>query len=40
MRKLQMEVDDLNGLRSGLIRIGTFSSVETHWLPKIIKEFQ
>lgn len=38
--KLQMEVDDLNGLRSGLIRIGTFSSVATHWLPKIIKEFQ
>ena len=38
--KLQMEVDDLNGLRSGLIRIGTFSSVATHWLPNIIKEFQ
>jgi DNA-binding transcriptional LysR family regulator len=38
--KLQMEVDDLNGLQSGLIRIGTFSSVATHWLPKIIREFQ
>ncbi len=35
-----MEVDELNGLQSGLIRIGTFSSVATHWLPNIIKEFQ
>ena len=38
--KLQMQVDELNGLESGLIRIGTFSSVATHWLPNIIKEFQ
>ena len=33
-------MDELNGLASGLIRIGTFSSVMTHWLPKIIREFQ
>lgn len=39
-RNLQMQVDDLNGLKSGLIRIGAFSSVATHWLPKIIKAFQ
>ncbi len=38
--RLQMQVDELNGLKSGLIRIGTFSSVATHWLPNIIKEFQ
>lgn len=38
--KLQMQVDDLNGLQSGLIRIGTISSIATHWLPNIIKEFQ
>ena len=37
---LQREVDELNGLQSGLIRIGTFSSVATHWLPNIIKAFQ
>ena len=37
---LQMEVDALNGLQSGIIQIGTFSSVATHWLPNIIKEFQ
>lgn len=39
-RALQTEVDELNGLQSGLIRIGTFSSAATHWLPNIIKAFQ
>lgn len=38
--KLEIEVDDLSGLQSGIIRIGTFSSVATHWLPNIIQEFQ
>ncbi len=38
--KLKMQVDELKGLQSGLIRIGTFSSVAAHWLPNIIKEFQ
>lgn len=36
-RKLQMQVDELNGLKSGMIRIGTFSSTAEHWLPKIIR---
>jgi DNA-binding transcriptional LysR family regulator len=39
-RKLLSEVDELHDLRSGLIRIGTFSSVATHWLPNMIKTFQ
>lgn len=38
--KLQKKVGDLHGLKSGIIRIGTFSSVATHWLPKIFKAFQ
>ncbi|MCM1284807.1 MAG: LysR family transcriptional regulator [Acetobacter sp.] len=38
--KLQIKVSELNGLQSGIIRIGVFSSVATHWLPNIIKEFQ
>lgn len=38
--KLQMEVDDLNGLKSGILRIGTFSSVATHWIPNMIEAFQ
>lgn len=37
---LQTEVDELNGLQTGILRIGTFSSVATHWLPNIIQEFQ
>lgn len=37
---LQAEAASLRGLESGLIRIGTFSSVATHWLPKIIGRFQ
>lgn len=37
---MQRQVEELKGMRSGLIRIGTFSSVATHWLPNIIREFQ
>lgn len=39
-QKLQVEIDNLNGLQSGIIRIGIFSSVATHWIPNIIKAFQ
>lgn len=39
-QKLQSEIDDLHGVHSGLIRIGTISSVATHWLPNIIRAFQ
>ncbi len=38
--KMKMQADALAGLESGVIRIGTFSSVATHWLPKMIQEFQ
>lgn len=33
-------IGELNGVRAGHIRIGTFSSVATHWLPNIIKSFR
>ena len=39
-RRLRMQVDDINGLETGAVRIGTFSSVATHWLPRVIKRFQ
>ena len=39
-QKLQMQVDDLRGVQSGIIRIGSFSSAATHWLPNIINAFQ
>ncbi len=37
---LQAAIDEVTGLQSGLIRIGTFSSVATHRLPRIIKKFR
>nr|WP_319396454.1 LysR family transcriptional regulator [uncultured Desulfobacter sp.] len=37
---LRMQVEDLHGMQAGLIRIGTFSSVATHWLPNMIKLFR
>ncbi len=39
-RNLQMEIDNITGLKSGLIRIATFASVAAQWLPEIIKGFQ
>ena len=33
-------VKEIRGLESGVIKIGTFSSVSAHWLPKLIKKFQ
>lgn len=30
---------ELKGLDTGIIRIGTISSISCHWLPKLIKEF-
>lgn len=37
---LQDQIKRIRGLQTGSIRIGTFSSVATHWLPRIIQEFQ
>lgn len=37
---LMRHVENLLDLQSGMIRIGTFSSVATHWLPFMIKIFK
>ena len=37
---LRFQIDRLHGMQSGLIRIGTFSSITAHWLPTVIKAFQ
>ncbi|MFN8471312.1 MAG: LysR family transcriptional regulator [Anaerolineae bacterium] len=37
---LMMQVEDLHDMQSGLIRIGTFSSVATHWIPNMIQAFR
>ena len=39
-RRLSERVGEINGLREGLIRIGTFNSVSAQWLPGMIKCFQ
>lgn len=39
-RDILMQLDEMKGLKSGLIRIGTFSSVAQNWLPEIIMSFQ
>ncbi len=38
--RIQEQASSLLGISTGFIRIGTFSSVATHWLPSIIKRFQ
>lgn len=37
---MQEIAKEIKGLDSGIIKIGTFSSVSSHWLPKLIKKFQ
>lgn len=37
---LMTQVEDLHNMESGMIRIGTFSSVASHWLPNIIRIFK
>lgn len=32
--------NEIKGLESGVIRIGTIASISCHWLPRMIKEFQ
>lgn len=37
---MQSYINDLNGIRTGHIRIGTFSSVAINWLPNIFTKFR
>lgn len=37
---IQTEVDRLNGLESGHIRIAAIPAAAAHWLPNILREFQ
>lgn len=37
---LAEQVESLKGLETGTIRIGTFTSVATHWIPRIIAAFR
>ncbi|WP_313070527.1 LysR family transcriptional regulator [Lacrimispora sp.] len=37
---MQEKVNEIKGLDSGIIRIGTISSITCHWLPNLMKDFQ
>lgn len=37
--KLEEKARDLQGLETGLVRVGTFTSVSMHWMPYILKSF-
>jgi DNA-binding transcriptional LysR family regulator len=39
-RELMEKHKEMQGLKSGIIRIGTFSSVSCNWLPQLIKDFK
>ena len=39
-RRLMEEASALQGVLTGQIRIGVFSSVATHWMPRIIQAFE
>ncbi|MED4581933.1 LysR family transcriptional regulator [Brevibacillus choshinensis] len=38
--QMLQEVSAINGIEVGTVRIGTFTSVSTQWLPGILKQFQ
>ena len=38
--QLEQTISSINGLITGNVRIGSFSSISVHWLPRIIKSFQ
>lgn len=37
---MQEKAKDIKGLETGIIRMGAFSSITTHWMPSLLKEFQ
>ncbi|SNZ17572.1 DNA-binding transcriptional regulator, LysR family [Terribacillus aidingensis] len=38
--KIKQEAAAINGLETGIVRIGSFSSISIKWLPHLIKHFQ
>ena len=37
---MQEKANEIKGLETGTIRMGTLASISTHWLPGLLKEFQ
>ena len=38
--EIQQKVNEINGIQSGTVRIGTFSSVAINWLPNVFSKLQ
>ena len=38
--EMREKVNSIHGIQSGIVKIGTFSSVAINWLPKIFSKFQ
>ncbi len=38
--RIDMEIDEIHGVITGILRIGCFSSIATHLIPKLIREFR
>lgn len=39
-RAMQEKANEIKGLETGIIRVGTISSITCHWMPMLIKGFQ
>jgi len=39
-RAVQEKALEINGLETGVIRMGTLGSISTHWMPELLKAFQ
>ena len=39
-REMEGQISRMNGIETGVVRIGTFSSVAIHWLPNIFARLQ
>lgn len=39
-RSMQEKANEIKGLETGTIRMGTIASISAHWLPGLLKEFQ
>ncbi len=38
--RLEQEMSLMRGVESGVVKIGTYSSISLHWMPQILEEFQ
>ncbi|MDO4299412.1 MAG: LysR family transcriptional regulator [Lachnospiraceae bacterium] len=39
-RAMQEKANEIRGLETGIIRVGTLTSITCHWMPQLIKGFQ